>query len=73
MMYVLIAFCVLFAIGAAVAVYEAKRAVIVDDKEPFLLGDYDPKKDPTLKFSVDVDKVECSETAKIINLKAEKE
>ena len=29
--------------------HEMKHAQIVDSKEPFLYGDYDPKKDETLE------------------------
>lgn len=35
--------------GIFVFIYEAKHAELVNDDEPFLYGDYDPKKDPTLQ------------------------
>lgn len=36
-------------VALAVLAYEIPRAKEVDPKEPFLYGDYDPKKDPTLE------------------------
>lgn len=35
-------------ISAIMFAYEIKHAPLVDEKEPFLRGDYDPKKDPTM-------------------------
>lgn len=44
-LYILVAMAVL---GLIIFIVEAKNAPIIDDTEPFLHGDYDPKKDPTL-------------------------
>lgn len=38
-----------FALGIVMMLIEMKKAPIVNDKEPFLSGDYDPKKDVTRK------------------------
>lgn len=42
-LYILITMGVL---GLIVFFMEIKKAPIIDDKEPFLRGDYDPNKDP---------------------------
>jgi hypothetical protein len=34
-------------IGIIIFIYEARKAPIVDDKEPFLWGDYDDRKKAT--------------------------
>ena len=44
-LYILAAMAVL---GLIIFIYEIKHATLIDDNEPFLYGDYDPKKDPTL-------------------------
>ena len=44
-----ISFGVLAFIGLCVFIHEIKHAKIVDPNEPFIYGDYDPKKDQTLK------------------------
>ena len=36
-------------IGLCMVLYEAKHAVQVNPNEPFIYGDYDYRKDPTLK------------------------
>ena len=41
---------------------EAKHAPLIDEKEPFLYGDYDPKKDPTLKAKLEDDMFHFAET-----------
>jgi hypothetical protein len=39
---------IIFIISAVLFISEIKKAPLLDDKEPFLEGDYNPKKDPTL-------------------------
>jgi len=46
---ILIALIVFYVLCFALIVIEAKKAPRVPDNEPFLTGDYDPKKDPTLQ------------------------
>jgi len=48
MAYFLSILGIMLLLGIAVAIYEAKHAILVDEKEPFLHDDYDPKKDKTL-------------------------
>jgi hypothetical protein len=45
---ILIALIVFYVLYFALAVIEAKKAPTVPDNEPFLTGDYDPKKDPVV-------------------------
>lgn len=39
---------IMFIISTVLFISEVKKAPLIDDKKPFLHGDYDPKKDPTL-------------------------
>ena len=39
---------IIFIISTVLFISEIKKAPLLDDKEPFLEGDYNPKKDPTL-------------------------
>ena len=39
---------ILLIISLVLFIIEIKKAPLIDDKEPFLKGDYDPKEDPTL-------------------------
>jgi len=48
-MVALIIIIAFFAIVSLIVIYEARHAITVDPKLPFLHGDYDPQKDPTLK------------------------
>lgn len=48
MTILLVAILAVMVIGMAFFFREIKNAPTIDDKEPFLRGDYDPKKDPTL-------------------------
>ena len=72
MIYVLVVLGCLTVIGAIVFFVEAKKAPIIDDGEPFLHDDYDPKKDPTYKFNIDTTKIDCSEPEATINVEAVK-
>ena len=47
-MYLILIFSVFTAVCLAVGIYEFRNAIRVDDEEPFLFGDYDEKKDPTI-------------------------
>jgi hypothetical protein len=47
-MYLILIFSVFTAVCLAVGIYEFRNAIMVDDEEPFLFGDYDKKKDPTI-------------------------
>lgn len=49
-LYILIAMGVL---GLIIFFVEIKKAPIIDDKEPFLRGDYDPDKDPNAPHYLD--------------------
>lgn len=49
MKYVLIVLCLLVILGLIVFIHGIKNAKEVDKNEPFLKGDYDPSKDPTVK------------------------
>ena len=53
MVYFLSVLGIMLLLGIAVAIYEAKHAILVDEKEPFLHGDYDPMKDSTLQKESD--------------------
>jgi len=46
LLYIVVAMGIIGLIAFAV---EIKNAPTIDDNEPFLNGDYDPKKDPTLE------------------------
>ena len=39
---------IMFIISTVLFIFEVKKAPLIDDKEPFLKGDYNPKEDPTL-------------------------
>lgn len=39
---------IIFIISTVLFISEIKKAPLLDDKEPFLEDDYNPKKDPTL-------------------------
>jgi hypothetical protein len=39
---------IIFIISTVLFISEIKKAPLLDDKEPFLEGDYDPKEDSTL-------------------------
>lgn len=57
--------CVMMAflcISAYIFYTEAKHAPLVDEKEPFLHGDYGPKKDPTKKFKLEDEELHYAET-----------
>ena len=49
MKYLLVALCMMVVLGLIVFIHGIRNAKEVDNKEPFLRGDYDPEKDPTLK------------------------
>lgn len=52
MVKIIIICLVIMVIVGWILFYKAiKEAHMVDPKEPFLTGDYDPKKDPTLQMS----------------------
>jgi hypothetical protein len=46
---IIIALIAFYVLCFVLAVIEVRKAPTVPDKEPFLTGDYDPKKDPTLQ------------------------
>lgn len=47
-MIILYFLAILFIISLVLFIIEIKKAPLIDDKEPFLNGDYGPKEDPTL-------------------------
>lgn len=49
MEYFLIGYGILVVLGLVVFFLGIKKAVKIDSKQPFLNGDYDPDRDPTLK------------------------
>lgn len=49
MEYFLIGYGILVVLGLIIFIHGIKNAKEVDKNEPFLNGDYDPSKDPTVK------------------------
>ena len=47
-MFILYIIVALIVLGIVLMYVEFRNAPMIDDKEPFLYGDYDPSKDPNI-------------------------
>ena len=58
----LIALGIFVIIVMGIFITEVKHAPFVDEKEPFLWDDYDPKKDPTKKLKLEDEELHYAKT-----------